>query len=151
MFLAMTLVLGLTAPAVVLLPGCAFFSKTAPGSDAVVVNAERTAKLSFTLADSFLEWEFNNRASVPPAVIQAAETLRDKFPPAYNGLRLATKTYKSTRSVADRAVVEEKMVSLQSDVTPASNYLPPAIRTRAEIKATHLESPPDLSSSPLPR
>jgi len=142
----MTLVLGLTAPAVVL-PGCAFFSKTEPGSDAVVVNAERVAKLSFTMADTFLEWEYNNRASVPPAVIQAADTLRDNFPQAYNGLRLATKTYKSTRSLMDRTAMEDSMVNLQSLTTPAANYLPPAVRTRAEIKASHLENPPDLATA----
>jgi len=141
----------ITTPTVVFLPGCAFFSKTDPGSEALVVNAERVAILSFTVVDTFLEWEHNNRTALPVNVTQVADTLRDDFPPAYNAFRAATRAYKQTRSPADRETMNITMSAVQKRSDMASGVLPAVEKQRAEAKAAVLTVPPEIKSNSLPK
>jgi len=145
------MMLGLTAPAIVLLPGCAWFSPVEPGSESLVVNAERVAILSFTMVDTFLEWEHNNRAALPPNVTEAADALRDNFPPAYIAFRTATKTYKLTRSVADREEMNTTMMGVQKRTEMAAGMLPPVEKARVGVKAAALTVPPEMKSGSIPK
>lgn len=127
------------------------FSTVAPGNDPVVVNAERVATLSFVTVDGFTEWEHYNRASVPKAVTDAADTLRDDFPHAYTSFRDATKAYKFNRDANNKATLNTALAVIQQLLNTANTYLPPAERTRVQAKAAAMLNPPELSSFSVPK
>lgn len=86
-----------------LLVGCASLT---PGSDPVVVNAERTIEMARVTLDSFVRFEFNNRArldTTAPAVGAAAEKIRQHAPEWFaRALRLKA-AYKHNRTQANQA------------------------------------------------
>lgn len=142
---ALCAALFIATPIAVLTPGCAYF-QTAPGHDAVVVNAETTAKLSFAMVDGFLEWENSMRASVPFEVTKAADTLRAEFPQAYTSFRLATKAYKYNRTAENKADLKTWKALVLSALDIATKYLPAAQQTAAKAKAATMLEPPDTVS-----
>ncbi|KAF0181383.1 MAG: hypothetical protein FD161_56 [Limisphaerales bacterium] len=93
--------------------GC---SSLQPGSDPVVVNAERTIEMARVTLDAFTRFEFNNRArldAAAPAVGQAAEKIRRHAPEWFaSALRLKA-AYKDNRSQDNQANLLTAIAVLQ--------------------------------------
>lgn len=130
------------APIAVITPGCALFGTVAEGHDKLIVNAERTAKLSFAMVDGFLEYEEANRPIVPPQMTRTADELRTQFPPAYTAFRNATKLYKFNRTADNKANLNTALVPVQTMLESASGYLPPPEQKKAELKAASFTTIP---------
>lgn len=126
--------------------GCAFFGPVAPGADPVVVNAERTAKLSFTLADSFVQWEFENRATLPKEATEAADVVRKEFPTAYRAFRAATKAYKVNRTDAAKLNLQTAQAEIGVLLKYAQKYLPEATVKAGTAKADALLTVPEIAT-----
>jgi len=148
MFLAV-MMMGFAVPVVVLAPGCALFSTVAPGNDVIVVDAERIAILSFTLVDTFLDWETVNRANVPKEATAAADKLRDDFPKAYNSYRAATKAYKFNRTADNQFNLNTAEALVQAAMNIVTSYLPPPDLSRAKAKAAMIVTPPVMVATSL--
>jgi len=124
--------------------GCNIFGPVEEGHSAVVVNAERTAKLSFYTVDGFLEWEHANRPFLSSDITKAADEVREKFPPAYKALRDSTKLYKFTRDPDDESKLTSSLKIVQGLLNIASGLLPPPERALAETKAAKATTIPTL-------
>lgn len=77
------------------LVGCA---SIAPGSDPVVVNTERTLKISVAVYDTGLDWVRANAATLSPSALAIAEKVRVEFPPAYRAVDTALQAYKGGKA-----------------------------------------------------
>ena len=73
------------------------------GADPVVVRAEQTSQIAFSLIDRFLKWEYDNRAILPQDVRQSARQMRQHAPEALITLKTLTKAYKKNRTEAGKA------------------------------------------------
>lgn len=128
---------------VLLTPGCSNFGKVAEGQDAVVVNAERVAKLAFTTVDGFLRWEHASRALVPSDITKAADQLRGSFPQAFTAFREVTKAYKLNRSPENKANLGTAMALVEKALQIATGLLPAPELERAKAKAATMTTIPN--------
>jgi hypothetical protein len=92
------------------LVGC---GSVAPGSDPVVVYAERTTLVSMDTIDTFLRYERANEAALGAKVHDVAESLRKQAPAALRSARSATKTYKANRNADNKATLETALAVLK--------------------------------------
>lgn len=70
--------------------------------DPVIVNAQRSMEVAHELADSFLRWEFTNRAVLPPNITKVADKIRYEFPPALAIAKSTLESYKISKSQTDK-------------------------------------------------
>ena len=111
------------------LVGC---GSVAPGSDPVVVYAERTTLVSMDTIDAFLRFERANEAALGAKVHGIAESLRKQAPKALRAARTATKTYKANRNAENKATLETALAVLQELANQALAATPkPAAKLRA--------------------
>jgi hypothetical protein len=106
-----------------LLVGCSILT---PGSDAVIVNAERTERVAFHSVDAFLSIEKDNAATlktVSPEIHKYAETLRHNAPSWFRSARALTETYKSNRSVQNKANLQSALALLETAQSQANDYM----------------------------
>lgn len=82
--------------------GCATVD---PNADPVVVNAERVASMSADTIDTFLHWEYQNRATLPDEIKAVAQATRLNAPKAILSLRALTKAYKRNRTAENKATL----------------------------------------------
>jgi hypothetical protein len=111
------------------LVGC---GSVAPGSDPVVVYAERTTLVSMDTIDAFLRYERANEAALGAKVHDVAESLRKQAPAALRTARSATKTYKANRNSENKATLETALAVLKKLADDALAATPkPAAELRA--------------------
>jgi len=118
-----TLRASLAALAVLFLVSCAGI---APGHDPVVVNAERTTVLALDAVDTFLLWEFENRAALAavPEIRERADYLRRHAPEWFATARDVTRAYKQNRTAANKVNLDTVIAILKRAVAEANQYLP---------------------------
>lgn len=110
-------------PVVVLTTGCQAPSAQING-DPVVVNAERAIALSFDTIDTFLRWERQNSAIVPPNVAAVARTLRIEAPDKFRNARSVLRAYKGTRSPEQRVLLDQWLAVLAESARIAKGSQP---------------------------
>ena len=102
---------------------CGCFATLQPGADPVVVNAERTIEVARATLDSFVRFEFSNRAKCPPEVQAAAEKIRREAPEWFNrAMRLKT-AYKSNRGADSKADLLTALAVLSTAASEAATAL----------------------------
>jgi hypothetical protein len=102
------------------LSGCATVS---PGSDPVVVNAERTLATSFEVVDAFLLLEYKNRDVVmsrAPYVHALAEDIRQTAPGVFKSASIAVRAYKRSRTPAARLDLQKFVADAEHVTARAS-------------------------------
>ncbi len=92
------------------LAGC---GTVAPGSDPLVVYAERTTLVSMDTIDAFLRYERAHETALGAKVHDVAESLRKQAPTALRAARSATKTYKGNRNTENKATLETALAVLK--------------------------------------
>ncbi len=96
------------------------------GADSVVVNAERTTALAVDTFDSFLQFEYSNRAqlaAVSPGIHTYAEVIRRNGQQWLMSARTLTRAYKEHRTAENKANLETAIAVLQTAITQAQMYL----------------------------
>lgn len=136
--LAVALLLPAAFTIPVFMTGCALFSPVAEGSRSEVVRAEQFAKISFALADNFMEWEHIHRASLGSDVKNFAAKLEREFPPAYQNFRTATKAYKAFPSSENLGALQRTRQVLQVLYDSLVLLAPKEVETRAAVDAKTL-------------
>lgn len=119
----------------VIFTGCVTQTTVAPGSDPYVVNLEQTYRIAFELADGFLDWEYQNRATIPYSVTEFADKVRKEFPPRYERCKALVREYKQNRASVDYNALEIARLALQEIVTEIRLYAPSSVENAAEKKA----------------
>lgn len=119
-------------PALLLLTlaGCGIFQPIDPGADKLVVQVERATQVAAESLNTFFEVEKQNRATMPPALTEAANNLRRVAPDALRSVREATKLYKSTRNPVDADTMNAKLFAVETLARQARLYL-------AQYRASH--------------
>lgn len=105
-----------------LVSGC---SSIAPGSDPIVVNAQRSMSASFDLVDAFLRWEHANRHAVTRDVTDAADIIRTKFPPAFEATKSVLAAYRSNKTPESKADLMTWLATLRELEAQARVYYAP--------------------------
>lgn len=100
--------------------GCATLQ---PGADPVVVNAERTIEVARATLDSFVRFEFNNRAKCPREVQDAAERIRREAPEWFNRAMRLKAAYKTNRGADSKADLLTALAVLSTAASEAANAL----------------------------
>lgn len=104
--------------------GCA---SIAPGSDPVVVNAERTTTLALEVFDAFLSWEYTNREvlSSRPEIKKVADVIRRDGINWLETSRRLTKAYKANRNDQNKANLETAVSVLSAALSEVRIYYKP--------------------------
>jgi hypothetical protein len=105
--------------------GC---SAIAPGSDPIVVNAQRTMSASFDIVDAFLRWEHINRGKVDNEVTKAADDIRVKFPTSLEATKAVLRVYKETKSSDSKATLETWLATLREIESHARRFYSPVTK-----------------------
>jgi predicted outer membrane protein len=108
---------------VAFLIGCA---QLQPGSDPVVVDAERTTAVALATMDTLLQIEWNNKAlllKVNPAVHTYAEYIRLNGQHYLLTARALTLAYKNNRSASNQANLSSAIALLNSIDAQAQTYI----------------------------
>jgi len=103
--------------------GCA---QVQPGSDPVVVNAERTTAVALATMDTFLQIEWNNKAlllKVNPAIHTYAEYIRVNGQHYLQTARTLTIAYKASSTTANATALNNAVALLNSINTQAQTYI----------------------------
>jgi len=100
--------------------GCATLQ---PGADPVVVNAERTIEVARATLDSFVRFEFNNRAKCPREVQDAAEKIRREAPEWFNRAMRLKLAYKTNRGADAKADLLTAIAVLSTAASEAATML----------------------------
>lgn len=106
--------------------GCSVFQGAPIASDAdpVVVHAERTANFALDTFDSFLLWEYQNRAVLRDDNIKkAADQIRQNGKQWITDLRDTTKTYKTVRSKENADKLDYALAVVNKSLEIARRYL----------------------------
>jgi len=99
---------------------------TPGGGDPVVINAEKTTALAVDTFDSFLQYEYNNRAaleSVSPAIHEYANYVRANGQKWLQTARSMTQAYKHNRDENNKANLTTAISTLQEAVNQISKYM----------------------------
>jgi len=92
------------------------------GSDPIVVRAEQVAESALEAMDSFVSWEFRNRAAVSEDVRAAADLVRELGPLYLANVRTATKVYKGEKSKPNADQLQAAITALQQLLDEARKY-----------------------------
>lgn len=94
------------------------------GSDPIIVHAERTAGYALDTFDSFLLWEYQNRALLNnQAVKSAADNIRAHGKTWITELRAATQTYKVVKSQPNAEKLDIALGVVNQALETARRYL----------------------------
>jgi hypothetical protein len=96
------------------------------GGDPVVVNAEKTTQIALDSFDSFLKYEYENRAaleSVSPAIHQYANYVRANGQKWLQSARSLTQAYKYNRSETNKANLDTAIAVLLEAVKQVGIYM----------------------------
>lgn len=107
----------------VLFEGCA---SVTPGSDPIVVNAERSISSSVDVFDSLFKIEAVNHALLKqnaPQVVAQVNMLRRNAPSWIESTRSLTAAYKQNRSAQNKASLQTALAVLGAGVIQAQTYL----------------------------
>jgi hypothetical protein len=102
-----------------------------PGSDPVVVNAERTTQLALDVFDTFLLWEYTNRETLQvfdPKIKEAADFIGARGQAWLETARAMTKAYKENRSPENRANLNTALAVLRAGMGEAERYFVKGVR-----------------------
>lgn len=97
-----------------------------PGSDPIVVNAERTTEIARATFDFFLRFEYENKEllfSVDPYIHKFAEQVRVSAPKWLESARTMTKAYKKNRSEENKFTLMTAVAVLQAGVAESQKYI----------------------------
>ena len=100
--------------------GCATI---APGSDPLVVSSERTISIAQATLDSFVRFEYNNRAKCPREVQDAAERIRREAPEWFNRAMRLKLAYKTNRGADAKADLLTAIAVLSTAASEAATML----------------------------
>ena len=98
------------------------------GGDPIVVNAEKTTQIALDSFDSFLKYEYENRAaleSVNPQIHQYANYVRENAQKWLQSARSMTQAYKYNRNETNKANLQTAIAVLQAAVTQVGIYMKP--------------------------
>lgn len=104
-----------------------------PGSDAVVVNAEKTTAVAVETFDAFFKTEYQNRDMIKeklPQTHEFADTLRVKAPKWIQTARDLTQAYKNNRTPENKANLETAISVLQAAINQVNVYTTQINETR---------------------
>lgn len=96
-----------------------------PGSDPILVNAERTTSLAYTTFDSFLSLERQQEVYVKanaPAVHKFANSLRSNAPKWLGTARATTEAYRLNRDAGNKANLATAVAILQTAISQVTVY-----------------------------
>lgn len=116
----------LTLPVVLLafiLSGC---SGLRPGSDPIVVNAERVTGVALDVFDSFLRLEYENRVfleKLDPGIHKAAEKVRYEAPKWIESAVNLTRSYKRNRTPENKFNLITAMAVLEAGMQESQRYI----------------------------
>lgn len=131
--------------ALALIGGCATLNKVfhpSPidaGADAVVVNAERSVRSAFVLADNFIALDDANRdalAAQAPPIHAFAEQLRQTAPATFRAAWASIDAYKAAPSTANGTQMENELAAVETITKQVRDYL-----TRLESSGAKLAKP----------
>jgi NH3-dependent NAD+ synthetase len=113
-FLAIALAAAFLAlPVSLVVTGCKTpTTETQPSN--IVLNAEKTIASSFEVIDTFLKFEYTNRASLPASVTAAADAIRRDAPIAFMNARSVLRAYKETQTPEQQLFLEDSLVQIQA-------------------------------------
>ena len=109
--------------ALILLSSCAGITS---GNDPVVVNAERTTQVALDTFDSFVKYEYNNKATLQklnPNIHKYANTVRKNGAQWLASARAFTQAYKYNRTADKKANLETAIAVLQAAITQIGQYM----------------------------
>jgi hypothetical protein len=95
--------------------------------DTVLYRAELASVSSYQLVDTFLKWEYDNRAllSTHPEIKQAADFLRVNYPSAKTNLDAAIEKYRVLATPENKALAESWLAKVQEYARTVANYMTP--------------------------
>lgn len=82
--------------------------------DSIAGNADKAIAVAFVAIDEFLLWERRNEAVVPPAVHQAAESLRREAPDSFRIARSVLRSYKERPNPEQAALLSDWLNVVQN-------------------------------------
>lgn len=126
-----TLALSLVAFCLAACSGCKSLS---PGGvydgDALLYNAEAAVVSSYVVFDTFVKWEYDNRADLEKAdasraaeVRQAADFVRKNAKIAIGSVIAAVELYKKLPTEENRSSLMAALTTLQQEVVKAAGYI----------------------------
>lgn len=142
--------------------GCQVFdalkpAKVAKGQDAVAVNAERTIRASFTLADNFVALDDANREALKaqaPAIHAAAEGLRATAPDKFRAAWAAVRAYEALPNVNNAKTLDEQLAAVDEIARAVRGYLNSLNAQGVTLKQPtgQAQAPglPDVEKNPTP-
>lgn len=107
-----------------IMAGCGSMS-VAPGQDATLVNAQRTATTAHQAFDLLFKVERENEAYVmlkAPSVHAGINAIRRKAQPAEDNLWAAAEVYRKNRTPENKANLETYLATLQTLLEQAHGY-----------------------------
>jgi hypothetical protein len=105
---------------------CSGCASILPGHDPVVVNAERTVKISFDTFDTFLKLEYDNREQlkkISPDILKAADNIRNNAPKWLETANTTIRAYKKHRDLENKFNLNTAMAVLQNALNEAQKYI----------------------------
>jgi len=135
------------------LTGCVGPFKPAPiaeGADPIVVHAERAQRSSLKVYETVTQWEFDNRASLPPEVSRAIDKYRESFKPAWLESRKALANYKARvgptatdieRITAALLAAQDSLMAMKKDTSKVVQVTTSLTQLLNAIKALRTPTP----------
>ena len=116
------------------LAACSGCKTVAPGGaydgDSFLYNAEATVNASYVVFDTFVKWEYDNRATLEAAdakaaaeVKQAADHVRTNGRTIINSAIAAVELYKAAPNAMNKEKLSEVLRALQEEVNKAVKYI----------------------------
>jgi hypothetical protein len=93
--------------------------------DPVVVNAEKTTALATDSFDSFLKFEYDNRAALQkasPQIKAYADVIRKNGQMWLQSARIMTRAYKNNRSADNKANLQTALAVITNAITQIQQY-----------------------------
>ena len=103
------LAIALLAGLIPLFSGCRLLK----GQDPLLVRAEQSIRFAYVAIDSFLKFEYDNRAQFPQ-LKPMADKLREHSPFVLQQALAATKAYKKSRQKADADVLVQHLAVVET-------------------------------------
>lgn len=101
-------------------------AKVAPGADPVAVNAERTIRAAFTIADNFVALDDANRDALraqAPALHAYAEKLRETAPSTFANAWAAVRAYEAAPNAANSKTLEGQLAAVEAVAKTVRDFL----------------------------
>ncbi len=118
--------------------GCASKGDLAPSGvyqgDAVTFNADVTITSTYTLFDSYVTWEYKNRAALAtfPAATKLADNIRANAKHWFTSAEGLRDAYAASPTAENRANLQKALAVLQAALLEASTYMAQPIPNTAK-------------------